>query len=153
MNKKQNQAILDYVKRHSPPEFADQIRTRSQKAMDALKKQIKGRRKFQFIYIGCPHCDICRTCLWTKAWGKVTKSLRNIVPSECCTDIKFCGIDWHKATHVVTFSPGYVTIHDRSTDKDKKILRQNAFQFLTGHIAWANEEGWGKEYKGKKKGV
>ena len=164
-----NKQILSYVKTHSPKKFAQLIRKRCQVTLQIVQKlkgmSISKRNKYrhpdtliaklvafgQLIKIGCPHCGSCAECLWTKAYVKIEKPLNPKSKKNVCTDIKFGEVSWGNVFNFIRLMPHdiYVKYYDNFTKKDNFTLPvyKKAITFLQEHINWANEDGWGKDYK------
>ena len=139
---------LRYVAEHSPPEYADQIRRRNQRLLDALEEMVNSgdtERLIRSVTIGCPHCDgYCGDCLW---------SIASNGPAQPCTTVAFNGVrlrDMNVSqgyrTVVVSYSAGSAWI-TRSPNEIHKPDVNDCRRFLRGHIEWANRKYWGRKYE------
>ena len=158
-----NEEVLEYVKEHSPKDYAAQIKERCEavikkieELLDTPEDQIEDVVEVDF---GCPHCnrDNCSDCLWTEAGkahdlyfhGMVNEGEDIEIVDEYCTGIAFKGVTWRDVQSFVTLKPdrvdiqtGYAGNRYVHLDCGSKIFK-DAIKFLEGHIEWAEEDGWG----------
>ena len=153
MKVKVNEAILKYVKEHSPKSYAKRIENRCQAVINKINELSNTSddkiRPFYVIEKGCPHCKgNCSKCLWDIATDRFDKVG---FLDEPCTSISFNGYNWKDVHDFVTLCPDKVMLYFHNnkewledTEKVDKVMA-----FLQGHIDWAREKGWGKYYKGR----
>jgi len=138
----------------SPAHYAELIRKRNQKLLDALEQwhnnpEYLAGERISFTY-GCPHCNVhfqCYGCLWTK----INKRAKHY---HCC-DIQYNGVNFNDgvnnkyidveyghSTCAVSF-PYSSDYTDNYKEVEKEYIR--AKKFLEGHIEWANLDCWGEK--------
>jgi len=103
-------------------EQAQQIIDRNQPLLDALRAGEE-----YYAGLGCPHCGRgypCYGCAWTRA----TKD-----NEFACCHVTFAGLTLHDVAGVICYGWNSEEVHVSGTEKGK----ENAIEFLKGHIEWA----------------
>ncbi len=163
-----SKTLIDLAKM-SPKKFATQIRERNtillkklMKLKPYLGKPLTAIPDEVWKYVtsesqyGCPHCDGCDDCLWTKAAHMgAAKALVSF--NTVCLGAKFDGVsinsmDAYKEDGSVSVRYGCMTemidINDLGSNyKLDKVSWDNCVRFVKAHIEWTKLPCWGEKCK------
>lgn len=163
-----SKTLIDLAKM-SPKKFATQIRKRNtvllkklMKLKPYLGKPLTAIPDEVWEYVtsksshGCPHCDGCEVCLWTKAAHMgAAEALCTI--NNACLGAKFDGVSINSMDACkiggricVQYGSGMelIDIYDwEPAHKLDKVSWNNCVRFVKAHIEWTKLPCWGEKCK------